>query len=83
LILSVDINVGIVAYWILPGNVNNHIWRVYLETVLFPRINQRQRVLLFDNLSAHLHVDNLTACHTVKLSNYDNILTFVRQGTFH
>lgn len=54
MILAVDINVGIVSYWILPGNVFLETWHCFLRLVLFPTIVGQHRVLLFDNLRAHL-----------------------------
>jgi len=54
-ILSVDINIGVVAYWIIPASVTIEIWTVFLYCVLFPRITGQHRYLLWDNLRAHLN----------------------------
>jgi transposase len=52
-ILATDINVGVVAYQILPGTVNRDRYLLFLQFVLFPELGGVPRFLLMDNASSH------------------------------
>jgi len=62
LILAIDVVHGVVAYWIFNGNTNTQSFFVFLSVVLLPRISLQHRILMFDNLSAHLSEQTRSYC---------------------
>lgn len=52
-ILATDINVGVVAYQIMPCTVNRERYLWFLQFVLFPHLGTVPRFLLMDNASSH------------------------------
>lgn len=53
IILATDINVGVVAYQILPATVNRDTFLLFLYFLLFPKLGPSPRFLLMDNASSH------------------------------
>jgi transposase len=52
-ILATDINVGVVAYQVLPRTINCDAFLLFLYFELFPRLGASPRFLLMDNASSH------------------------------
>jgi transposase len=62
IILATDINVGVVAYFIIPGTINRERYLDFLQNALFPRLGASPRYLLMDNASSHHGSAILEAC---------------------
>ena len=61
-ILATDINVGVVAYMIIPGTINRERYLQFLHDALFPHLASSPRYLLMDNASPHHGQAVLEAC---------------------
>jgi transposase len=53
IILATDINVGVVAYQVLPRTINRDAFLLFLYFELFPKLGASPRFLLMDNASSH------------------------------
>lgn len=64
-ILATDINVGVVAYMIIPATINRERYLHFLQEALFPRLGNVRRYLLMDNASSHHGQAVLDACEAL------------------
>lgn len=54
LIVAVDINIGVLAYWAAPmKSIDRDAFMLFVVVCLLPAIRGQNRVLMMDNLSAH------------------------------
>jgi len=65
-VMAVDINVGVVASWVFPGDKGVHttkeIFWYFLYAFLLPEIEGKNRVIMCDDLSCHLDQNVIELC---------------------